>query len=251
MVAVRKTKTIKKKTVISKIMKKSLAVLKERHHAQKAQIKERLAQFRQIPSEPVVWSYQHERMKLIRTSAPAEQRLFEELAFCILAANTSAEMGMKTVDKLRHMMRRASPAEMTAAIRGSYRFINLRPEYIVHSRTYLQQLEVPLHELVGSFEDKHELRDFLADNTGIKGIGYKEASHFLRNVGIGGFAILDKHIVNTMHEFGIVPTNKTPSSRKQYFELEQKYLEFSDKLGIHPDELDLLLWSRKTGKILK
>ena len=237
--------------MVSKGMKESLDILKQRHSVQKAQIRERLAQFRQILSEPVVWSYQHEKMKLIRTSVPAEQRLFEELAFCILAANTSAEMGMKTVDRLRNMMRRASPAEMTAAIGGLYRFINLRPEYIVHSRTYLEQLEMPLHELIGSFEDKHDLRDFLANNTGIKGIGYKEASHFLRNVGIGGFAILDKHIINTMHEFGVIPTNKTPSSKKHYLELEQRYLEFADKLGIHPDELDLLLWSRKTGKILK
>jgi N-glycosylase/DNA lyase len=228
-----------------------ISALLERHRHSRQQIGKRLLEFREFSSKQVMWTYEQDEIKLVPSSCKHDERLFEELAFCILAANTSAEMGMKTVDRLRKMLHHASPKQMTTAIKGVYRFINLRPQYIVHSRTYLQQLDVPFHELLRSFEDKQELRDFLANNAGIKGIGYKEASHFLRNVGIGGFAILDKHIVKSMHEFGITPTSKPPSSRRQYLELEQRYVEWAESLGISPEELDLLLWSRKTGKILK
>jgi N-glycosylase/DNA lyase len=229
-------------------MMERIRLLRKEHGEKKNTIRKRLSEFKQFQKDSVVWSYADERMRFLRSEASPSQRLFEELSFCILAANTSAEMGMKTVDRLRSMLPHATPLEMTSAIKGLYRFINLRPEYIVHSRTYLEQLEMPMDMLIGSFEDRHDLREFLANNTGI---GYKEASHFLRNIGIGGFAILDKHIINSMHEFGVIGSNKAPSSGKEYLALEQKYLHWAKDLRIDCDELDLLLWSRKTGKILK
>ncbi len=88
-------------------------------------------------------------------------------------------------------------------------------------------------------------------NKDIKGIGYKEASHFLRNIGFRGYAILDKHIINSMHEFGILKTGDKPKNNKEYLEIEQKLMGFSGDIGIDADELDLLLWSMKNGRILK
>ena len=93
--------------------------------------------------------------------------------------------------------------------------------------------------------------DFFALNKDIKGLGYKEASHFLRNIGFKGYAILDKHIINSLHEFGILKTNEKPKNNKEYLEIEQKFIYFSKDIGIAMDELDLLLWSRKNGRILK
>jgi N-glycosylase/DNA lyase len=88
-------------------------------------------------------------------------------------------------------------------------------------------------------------------NKDIKGLAYKEASHFLRNIGFKGYAILDKHIINSMHEFGVLKTNDKPKNAKQYLEIEQKFIDFSREVGINMDELDLLLWSGKNGRILK
>ena len=109
-----------------------------------------------------------------------------------------------------------------------------------------------LWEQLGRFgDDRDGRRDFLAANPGIKGIGYKEASHFLRNVGFNGYAILDKHILRTLTEFGVIDSPKPPTTKKKYLDIEERMREFSVKICIDVDELDLLLWSNKTGEILK
>jgi N-glycosylase/DNA lyase len=91
----------------------------------------------------------------------------------------------------------------------------------------------------------------LAKNKNIKGIGYKEASHFLRNIGFSGYGILDKHILNTLYEFKVINNPKPPSTRDKYLYTEEKLKGLAEILEIHMDELDLLLWSEKTGEILK
>ena len=85
----------------------------------------------------------------------------------------------------------------------------------------------------------------------VKGFGYKEASHFLRNIGFKGYAILDKHILNSLIEFGVVDEIKMPLNRDRYLGIEGKMKVFSNEIGIPMDELDLLLWSRRNGRILK
>jgi N-glycosylase/DNA lyase len=54
-----------------------------------------------------------------------------------------------------------------------------------------------------------------------------------------------------LYEFGVVDSTKPPTSKKKYLEVEDKVRVFSDKLGIGIDELDLLLWSMRTGHIPK
>jgi len=82
-------------------------------------------------------------------------------------------------------------------------------------------------------------------------LGYKEASHFLRNIGFCGYGILDKHILRSLHEFKVIDSPKPPTTRDKYLEIECKLKDFAKKLNIDSDELDLLLWSEKTGEILK
>jgi N-glycosylase/DNA lyase len=105
--------------------------------------------------------------------------------------------------------------------------------------------------LLSSFETAEQRRDFFAANPGVRGLGYKEASHFLRNVGFRGYAILDKHILGRLAEFGVIESPKPPSTKKRYLDLEQKLKHFSERIDIDFDELDLLLWYTKTGEILK
>jgi N-glycosylase/DNA lyase len=100
-------------------------------------------------------------------------------------------------------------------------------------------------------DDRDARRDFLAANPGVKGIGYKEASHYLRNVGYRGYAILDKHILRTLAEFGVIDAPDPPATRRKYLAIEEQMKRFAADIKIDFDELDLLLWSNKTGEILK
>ena len=191
-------------------------------------------------------------MKLLPVETKDDHRLFEELSFCIFTANTSAEMGLKAVDAVRNVLIDGNADEMTRRLEGIYRFSNVRPEYIIHTRNHLKNIiNFEIKKKIKSFKDKNELRDFFALSKDVKGLGMKEASHFLRNIGFNGYAILDKHIINSLHEFGVLKTNEKPKNSKEYFDIEQKFIEFAKEIGINMDELDLLLWSRKNGRILK
>ncbi len=109
-----------------------------------------------------------------------------------------------------------------------------------------------MQSFIESFENPEALRDFFASDKGIKGLGYKEASHFLRNIGLSGYAILDKHILNSLREMGVIGKRmRPPATRARYLAIEKKLARFSREIGIDMDHLDLLLWSRKTGEILK
>ena len=226
--------------------------LKSEYENKKYKIKERLLQFQKFFDEPFSWHYVASDLKLLPSEAKEDHRLFEELSFCIFTANTSAEMGLKAVDAVRNVLITGTADDMTRRLEGIYRFNNVRPAHIIHTRNYLRDcMNFELKKKIMSFNDKNELRDFFALNKGIKGLAYKESSHFLRNIGFKGYAILDKHIINSLHEFGILKTNDKPKNSKEYLEIEQKLIDFSKQIGIDMDELDLLLWSRKNGRILK
>ena len=135
---------------------------------------------------------------------------------------------------------------------GAHRFPNARPEYIVITRNYLQRsFSMRLRERLESFRVASERRDWLAQDPRIKGLGYKEASHFLRNVGFKGYGILDKHVVQCLAEMGVIKSAMPPTNRKNYLETEARMREFAKQVGIDFDELDLVLWSMKTGEVLK
>ena len=161
-------------------------------------------------------------------------------------------MGIKSVEAMKSLLPNGSLNKLQDSLDGVHRFPNARPAYIVHTREYLKcKHDFQIRNLILSFNDPIERRDFFAKNKNIKGIGYKEASHFLRNIGFSGYAILDKHILNTLHELGVIASPKPPSTRDRYLQIEDRLKGFADDLGIHIDELDLLLWSEKTGEILK
>ena len=227
--------------------------LKRSYQKKKPAIQKRLKEFRHFYDNPVAWYFENNQMQLRPISKNHDERIFEELCFCILTANTSAEMGMKSVDTIRHLLLKVSMEEMKESLEGIYRFKTLRPQYIIHTRNYLQkEHDFRLKKVIENMKrDPQQLRDFFADNEGVKGLGYKEASHFLRNIGFSGYAILDKHVLLSLLDFKVIDLVKLPLNSQTYKETEKKMILFSNEIGIPMDELDLLLWSNKTGKILK
>jgi N-glycosylase/DNA lyase len=214
--------------------RKLIDELRKDYRAKRPRIVKRLAEFRAVYEK-------------------GDRAIFEELCYCILTAGSSAKMGMRTVAALRDLLRSGTEQELRQRAHAHrVRFWRLRPSYIVHTREYLKDAcGLKLKKLIGSFECRDARRDFFAKNKGVKGLGYKEASHFLRNIGFPGYAILDKHILNSLREMGVISSRMRPTTRAGYLAIEKKLEQFAAKLGIDMDHLDLLLWSRKTGEILK
>lgn len=183
-----------------------------------------------------------------------DARLWEELTYCIFTAGASARMGLNSVAAVRSLLLEGKPEEMTRALMkaGAHRFPVARPLYIVTTRNYFRaNFNMALRKRLRSFSDPFERRDWLAQEKQVKGLGYKESSHFLRNIGVKGHAILDKHVMRCLNEVGIVDSSKPPSTRRKYLELEEEFGRFARDIKIDFDELDLVLWSMKTGEILK
>jgi N-glycosylase/DNA lyase len=200
------------------------------------QIRARLAEFRDV------WEH------------GSDERLWEELVYCIFTAGASARMGLNSVEAIRHLLFDGSREEMTETLihARAHRYPAARPGYIVVTRDYLREdCGMRLRERLTGFSDPFERRDWLARTRSIKGLGYKEASHFLRNIGLSGYAILDKHILRSLAELGIVESPEPPATRARYLETEERLRQFAGDVRIDFDELDLVLWSMKTGEILK
>jgi N-glycosylase/DNA lyase len=163
-------------------------------------------------------------------------------------------MGLNSVAAVKSLLLNGEPEAMTEILRetGAHRFPVARPRYIVTTRNYFRtNFGMALRKQLRSFSDPIERRDWLAQEKQIKGLGYKEASHFLRNVGVKGHAILDKHVMRCLAEVGVIDSFKPPANRKKYLEVEQELLRFARDIRVNCDELDLVLWSMKTGEILK
>jgi len=86
----------------------------------------------------------------------------------------------------------------------------------------------------------------------IDGFGYKEASHFLRNIGRGeGLAILDRHVLRNLRRHGVLRSVPDSLARRRYLEIEEKVQRFARDVRISMAALDLVFWSRETGEVFK
>jgi len=170
---------------------------------------------------------------------------FSELCFCILTANSRAQTAINIQNELRTKgFLNLSQEELSRVIKNNkHRFHNNKSRYIVEARkfSHIKDILINLSEL--------EAREWLIKN--VKGIGYKESSHFLRNIGYKNLAILDRHILNLMKEKNYIKKIPTPLSKKNYLDIENKFNMIAKGLEMNSAELDLYMWYLKTGKILK
>ncbi len=187
-----------------------------------------------------------------KTYRSGDKEIFKELCFCILTANASAKMGLNSMKAIDSKLITGTEAQIRRLLKGKHRYPSTRAAYIVKTRDYIKkELGFNIKKNILAMQDRDELRDFFASNPYIKGIGYKEASHFLRNIGFKGYAILDRHIISSMVDLRLIKEARPPRNRDEYLKMEKRFRSFSRKIGIGMDELDLLLWSMKTGEVLK
>ncbi|AKA48414.1 hypothetical protein IX51_04150 [uncultured archaeon] len=174
-----------------------------------------------------------------------KEEIFGELCFCLLTANTSAEMGIRTQNLigLEGFITYDQNFLSEELKRIKYRFYNVRSNFIVQARWIIDELPGLLRS-----NKRDEVREYLVEN--VKGIGYKEASHFLRNVGIFNFAILDKHIMRMLSEEYKFQVPKAVL-RKDYYKNEKIVAALSEKVSLEPGIFDLYMWKIATGKIIK
>ncbi|MFH1439216.1 MAG: N-glycosylase/DNA lyase [Candidatus Woesearchaeota archaeon] len=180
--------------------------------------------------------------------------IFKELCFCILTANFQAGKSIIIQKEIGDGFLTLTEKQLAAELRKlGHRFPNMRAKYIVEARKHKNDLI----DMLNSKKTDQEKREWIVNN--IKGLGMKESSHFLRNIGHQNLAILDFHIINLLVEHGIVErqyknkqSNKPKSlTKKKYSDIENKLSLLCEKTDLTQSEMDLYLWYLETGKVLK
>jgi N-glycosylase/DNA lyase len=170
--------------------------------------------------------------------------LFKELCFCILTANFTAERGINIQNKIGNGFLTLTEKQLAKKLKKlGHRFPNTRAKYIVEARKHKNNLS----KLIKT-KSEYELREWLAEN--VKGLGYKEASHFLRNIGFNNVAIADFHIVDVLAGNNLIEKPKA-MTKKKYLEAEEMLKKIASRCNLCLSELDLYLWYIETGKVLK
>lgn len=190
--------------------------------------------------------------ELNRFESLSDRGLFEELVFCLFTPGSKAVNADKAVKKLkgRKMLYSSGKDEIALLIRGLVRFHNNKARYLVCAREFFtDKKKLRIKERLAR-KDPLSAREYLVGN--IKGLGYKEAGHFMRNIGLGrDITILDTHVLKNLKNFNVIKDIPVSISRKLYFRTEERMRRFAKDINIPLDELDLLFWSRQTGFIFK
>ena len=165
-----------------------------------------------------------------------KNNLFSELCFCLMTANFNAKRAIAIQNEIGKGFLNLSEEELARSLQElGHRFPNARARYIAEARKHADLLD-------------GKSREWLVEN--VKGLGYKEASHFLRNIGHGNCAIIDFHIVDLLVREKLMEKPKT-LTKKKYLEVETLLGEIASKLNLDLAELDLYLWYLETGTVLK
>lgn len=187
-----------------------------------------------------------------------DEDIFQELCFCILTPQSKAIYCDKAVRELkdRGLLFKGCKELIRTKLKG-VRFPNNKATYLIAARDFFSAKggsasggkSMDLRSKLDK-NDVFKTRDWLAKN--IKGLGYKEASHFLRNIGLGkDMAILDVHILRSLKKYRVITKIPSAISRKTYLKLEGKMRKFAQRIKIPLEELDLLFWSGQTGFVFK
>ncbi len=170
------------------------------------------------------------------------EELFSELSFCVLTANWSANGGIKAQKKIGSGFAYLSEEELSQKLREvGHRYPEARAKYIVQNRWIVEKIRVVLK--------MDDVREYLVDN--IKGIAWKESSHFLRNIGFPDFAILDKHVLSMMNSFGLIDELPKSLNKKKYLMYENTLRNVAEKFGEPLGKFDLYIWYSIKGKVEK
>lgn len=192
-----------------------------------------------------------------------KEDIFYMLMFCLCVPQSKAIKAEEAIEILREKnfyTKSFSLDQVVKILTGRVRFQSTKAKRLLEAKvsfadfwaillTQYAAFKIEFNDEAHMESDLQRTRMVLIDI--VNGMGMKLASHFMRNVGMGGLAILDVHVVDGLKKRGVVDIEKLGPSQSEYLQVEEKMKEYAKEVGIEMDELDLLLWSQKTGYVFK
>lgn len=172
---------------------------------------------------------------------------FKELCFCLLTANFSAFRSFSITNVLDRsgLLREANEQKLSYELmRMGHRFPRARARYIVAARTRLDEIYRTIPPL-----GDHDARRWLVD--AVKGLGMKESSHFLRNIGRKDLAIIDRHVARVAVRYDLTPEVPKSMTKRRYLAFERALGPVAELTSLSLAELDLYLWYTAKGVVFR
>jgi N-glycosylase/DNA lyase len=195
-----------------------------------------------------------------------ESKLLSELVLCILSSQEKYEVAlaiMKSLQKentLRIPKNRSDFKDTTAQIKNilrmpvdfqfngknysrRLRFYTKKAQYINDTLENIYLNKLTIKKILNQKDCINETRKNIINYS--TGIGPKQASMFLRNIGYySEFAVLDKHVLDYMRLMGLINISGVSfSSILVYQKIENKLKSYADTYKVNLLHLDLAIWT--------
>ena len=190
--------------------------------------------------------------------ATCERTLWWELSSCILSSQVPyslATAAADTLDRSGLLLDNAGDARQEElifdilsqplAVKGTmrkYRFPVAKAAQLAMTQRRIHSEARSLSKLLGGFEVAAEGRQWLVDNA--PGLGPKQASMFLRNIGVSyDLAILDRHVLQYMELIGLrSPRDRPVHSLSGYVDTEDSLRDHAVDAQCPVGILDWAIW---------
>ena len=214
----------------------SLIDIHELHHTLRPTIEERLHGFRD------------------QWESASEEELFREVVFCLLTPQSKGRACWDAACALddKGLLLTGAAEDVAAALASTgVRFHHTKARRVVAARLlFAPEGRLSVRTVLGRFKDPKDAREWLVEH--VKGLGYKESGHLLRNLGMGAhLAILDRHILRCLKELEVIAEIPKTLTPRRYLSIERKMAAFAEREGIPLDHMDLVFWARATGEVFK
>jgi N-glycosylase/DNA lyase len=194
----------------------------------------------------------------------SEEELWQTLCLCILSSNVHYESAQSALShlidngylKIKWIVETpnsenliaeelSKPLYLPVKLDGSgrrYRFPNVRAKNIVQAARLLFSEKLLISRLLALHYSETTVRDILVAK--ISGIGLKEGSHFLRDIGYSNnLAIIDSHVTSFLAEINAISRAKVKMiNRSTYFKLERILQKMCKEHNISLSAFDMAVW---------
>jgi len=214
---------------------------------------------------------EHELIKRVSWKDMTEDDLWFELCLCILSSNVPFESASSVLEHLKRkgFLSKEYLLENKEAIRilvkelsrpiylpprkdgnlRRYRFPYTKASQIVNAAKVIYKEEYSIKSLLSKSKSAYKARDFLTKR--VSGIGLKQSSLFLRNIGYASsLAIIDTHVLSFLGKLELSQDSEMirPLSKERYRNIEIKLQALARELNTELSLLDFAIWTvMRTG----
>lgn len=176
---------------------------------------------------------------------------FREVAFCLFTPQSSpfhAEGALLEIEEAGGLEGKLSTAQVAGILGKRHRYVRFHNQKAKRFNEFVKKRSQIEKILFSKLTPKEERLKLLGE---VNGMGLKECSHALRNIGRTGLSILDRHILRCLQEYKVIARIPKTLSKSEYFEIEDRFSVFSKRIQISMDSLDFFFWLKATGLIFK